>query len=312
MYLHLLLGLYSLTVASFLGAILYSEILIRRFNYSILNYVRPINVMGVLLSSVMTLAFYCIYIVPSPRFITFIFESILSLIIASIIFVLPYLFLNIYSVPLRKKYLTIHAALAVLCVIMIALPFLPFGNLVLLEDSPLQGLGIYTTMVCLLGTICTQAYLSRKHKENLKSPLIKSLLQETMLLSLIFLPGFAHDLLWSEFQKYGQILPEGIFFCMIFFLVQNLIIMRRSHGIIMSYDLKIKKNPHVVFAEYGLSKREKELALLALGGHSNQGIADKLYISLPTVKTHLKNIYRKIGIKSRAELMALVQSGDMQ
>lgn len=59
-----------------------------------------------------------------------------------------------------------------------------------------------------------------------------------------------------------------------------------------------------------LTKRECEiLHELALGGN-NQQIADNLYISLHTVKTHLYNIYRKIGVDNR--LQASLWAADHQ
>ena len=44
---------------------------------------------------------------------------------------------------------------------------------------------------------------------------------------------------------------------------------------------------------FGLSKREMEVLVLIADGHSNQEIADKLFVSLNTVKTHLSNIFSK-------------------
>ncbi len=40
-------------------------------------------------------------------------------------------------------------------------------------------------------------------------------------------------------------------------------------------------------------------------GHSNQEIASKLFISIPTVKRHISNIYAKLGVKSRTQAIAL-------
>lgn len=50
----------------------------------------------------------------------------------------------------------------------------------------------------------------------------------------------------------------------------------------------------------GISDRELEvLEHLALG-HSNQEIANKLYISINTVKTHLSSIYQKLEVNRRS------------
>jgi LuxR family transcriptional regulator, positive regulator of biofilm formation len=51
----------------------------------------------------------------------------------------------------------------------------------------------------------------------------------------------------------------------------------------------------------GLTSRESELVRLLVQGLSNQGIADRLFISLPTVKSHLSSIYRKINVASRVQ-----------
>ena len=51
-----------------------------------------------------------------------------------------------------------------------------------------------------------------------------------------------------------------------------------------------------------LSEREQEVAGLVAEGLSNQEMADKLYISLRTVKAHLSSIYNKTGLRNRLEL----------
>jgi DNA-binding CsgD family transcriptional regulator len=55
-----------------------------------------------------------------------------------------------------------------------------------------------------------------------------------------------------------------------------------------------------------ITKREREIALLAVQGLSSQEIADQLVISLRTVQTHLQNIYRKTGITGRKGLASIL------
>jgi LuxR family maltose regulon positive regulatory protein len=61
-----------------------------------------------------------------------------------------------------------------------------------------------------------------------------------------------------------------------------------------------------------LSKREAEVLELICEGYSNQEIANKLVITLNTVKKHTSNIYSKIGVLSRAQAIAVVQSINYQ
>ena len=56
-----------------------------------------------------------------------------------------------------------------------------------------------------------------------------------------------------------------------------------------------------------LSLRELEVLKLIESGNSNQEIAGKLFISIPTVKRHISNIYAKLGVKSRTQALALGQ-----
>lgn len=51
-----------------------------------------------------------------------------------------------------------------------------------------------------------------------------------------------------------------------------------------------------------LTPKEQEVFLLLLKRYSNAEIARELFVSLPTVKTHVGNVMRKLGIKRRKEL----------
>ncbi|MEW5797563.1 MAG: LuxR C-terminal-related transcriptional regulator [Bacteroidota bacterium] len=53
--------------------------------------------------------------------------------------------------------------------------------------------------------------------------------------------------------------------------------------------------------QIGISKREYEVLELIAQGMSNQEIAEKLFVSLPTVKTHSSNLFLKLNVRRRTE-----------
>jgi ligand-binding sensor domain-containing protein/DNA-binding CsgD family transcriptional regulator len=62
------------------------------------------------------------------------------------------------------------------------------------------------------------------------------------------------------------------------------------------------------FNKYNISKREKEIIQLLLKGKSNREIEEMLFISMGTVKNHVYNIFQKLGVKNRGQLVALFKN----
>jgi DNA-binding NarL/FixJ family response regulator len=62
--------------------------------------------------------------------------------------------------------------------------------------------------------------------------------------------------------------------------------------------------------DLGLSAREAEVVALAALGRRNAEIADALFVSVDTVKTHVVRSFRKLGVRNRTELSALVHTDD--
>jgi len=54
-----------------------------------------------------------------------------------------------------------------------------------------------------------------------------------------------------------------------------------------------------------LTRRELDVLHLLTAGLANKEIGERLYLSADTVKTHLGNIYRKLGVESRAHAVAV-------
>lgn len=55
--------------------------------------------------------------------------------------------------------------------------------------------------------------------------------------------------------------------------------------------------------QYSLTQREREIAELICQGLRNERIADHLSITSGTVKTHIRNIYRKIHVKNKIGML---------
>lgn len=58
-------------------------------------------------------------------------------------------------------------------------------------------------------------------------------------------------------------------------------------------------------AHLGLTQRESEVLELLVAGHSNKGIASTLVVSEDTVKTHIRGLYRKLGVSDRSGATAV-------
>ncbi len=83
----------------------------------------------------------------------------------------------------------------------------------------------------------------------------------------------------------------------------------KSFGALMDENNFIKTN----IAKFTqLTKREKEILVIFSKGMRQQEVADKLFISVQTLRTHWKNIKNKLKIKSLADVIMYVKAFDME
>ena len=68
--------------------------------------------------------------------------------------------------------------------------------------------------------------------------------------------------------------------------------------------LLVRSHPKVDRAEVTLSPREQEIARMVAEGHPNKTIAAVLEISSWTVCTHMRRIFAKLNVRSRAAMVA--------
>ncbi len=141
--------------------------------------------------------------------------------------------------------------------------------------------------------------------------IIYSVLLLAGFLTLIFIPGFFHDITYSMGRQYFDISPaELIFFPLYYFILSLIVIIYSGRYFIaitqlenstqLSEELLIELG-----RKHGLTEREKEVIPLIVEGMSNKQIAVNLFISTKTVDNHIYNIYKKLEINSRFELLYL-------
>ncbi|HZK57386.1 MAG TPA: helix-turn-helix transcriptional regulator [Clostridia bacterium] len=93
-------------------------------------------------------------------------------------------------------------------------------------------------------------------------------------------------------------------------LNRQLVLLLKSHVYLIAYDNMGESQQPDVFHRVKtldpLTAREHEVLELILCGKSNREIAEALFISENTVKTHARNIFSKYDVKSRAELISIL------
>src|SRR6476620_106166 len=76
--------------------------------------------------------------------------------------------------------------------------------------------------------------------------------------------------------------------------------------VVVEKEVYVHRNDNFVLntslvSQLELSKPELEILNLLAQGHSNQEIAEKLFVSLSTVKTHNQNLFEKLDVKRRIQ-----------
>ena len=105
---------------------------------------------------------------------------------------------------------------------------------------------------------------------------------------------------WLEYQYLVRVFPLEIYLGLIAALFTGV-------GIWLGNRLTRKKEPAPfevntkALNTLGISQREQEVLALLANGQSNQQIADSLFVSINTIKTHIKNLYAKLEVSSRTQ-----------
>lgn len=93
-------------------------------------------------------------------------------------------------------------------------------------------------------------------------------------------------------------------------LHQRLIALLKNHAYLTVITEMQAQEQNQIIQDFSaiekLTGRESEIAALLIQGKTYRMIAAELHVSENTIKTHIKNIYTKVGVQSRTELMNLL------
>lgn len=120
------------------------------------------------------------------------------------------------------------------------------------------------------------------------------------------------SLLWMIFLEYRPLLALGVSLVLSYGFVLVATTAgkgtRRSSAFEPKQEdslLVLERASAILAAEHGLTPRECELLKYLLQGRSVPWISERLVISEGTIRTHVQNIYKKIGVHSKQELISL-------
>ncbi len=223
---------------------------------------------------------------------------------ALFIYQIPLFIHGLTGVKMKRSEIAVFLSMSVLTICLLVLPFaLKNTGREILDMMRLELMSIcYSFFLIALANTIYHLWVYRGKIEN---EINRKIIKTILLLCIIFLPGFIYDIFLAKYWKKRQIIPLGIDFDLIFYLVWNVI----SIVYIIQYfitritivpDLRI--SDHFI-NKYSISIKEKEIVSLIIKGYTNKEIADKLFISSQTVKNHIYNIFQKVSVKSRTELI---------
>ena len=138
----------------------------------------------------------------------------------------------------------------------------------------------------------------------------RGLIKRIVILIVLFLPVIVID---NMRIVYGSILLSPLLYCALSLTVLEYLL-RPSFRYIAATGNEVGEAPAATSEErlrhvldpHALSEREMQTAVLAAQGFSNRQIGEELFVSIPTVKSHLYSVYKKSGIRSRYQLSALL------
>ncbi len=162
----------------------------------------------------------------------------------------------------------------------------------------LNEMFLYSSILLIVPTIVASIYLRRNRgNENYR------LLYEIMIAFYPMVVTLPLDLLLLSASPFKlTLLTHSLYtFFVFFYIVRHYMI---------NYEVQPERLPEddqSFFGEHEISRREAEIIRKLITGRNNREIGEELFISQNTVKTHVRNIYRKLQVSNRVQLIHAIR-----
>jgi DNA-binding CsgD family transcriptional regulator len=138
------------------------------------------------------------------------------------------------------------------------------------------------------------------HKEKIE--------KQTALIFMIFLPLYAVIIVLDYFFSFysGSLLNQAIIISLIVIFLALTKLLDDFKRLSLFTPQNTCNTDKLTY--YNITNRELEVINLLIKGETYKDIGKKLFISIPTVKTHVSNIYQKMNINNKVELINLINN----
>ncbi|TGE39442.1 helix-turn-helix transcriptional regulator [Desulfosporosinus fructosivorans] len=176
------------------------------------------------------------------------------------------------------------------------------GEYLKLIGSAEHFIGIVSVFPNLLGKIYTYIYLAAANKQVFREYEARSALRQALSIAMpdkVYVPFVENcDYIKPLLEKLYE---DGNYREDISIILELFKTYQKSVEQMIKENFSVEENPR-------LTSREKEIVQLAVDGHTNKEIGERLYISPNTVKTQLKSIFVKLGVNSRVLLKRYLET----
>lgn len=208
-----------------------------------------------------------------------------------------YLMLVLWSKSLLKKQPGISLQIAAsIIILLIVVLYITYRHFIILSNiRQLYAVFVISLTMVVVNTLVFSEldYVTKKQK---------------IIFSLLFLfTGSIYTLLF--FIESNSFVLELVF-VFLFFLSNTSLVVYLTYSIqltLKTEEVLISFSFHSFVEKYHITSREAEIAQHIYQGKTNQEIADKLFVTVQTIKDHTHRIYQKTEVKSRAQLTSLMR-----